>query len=176
MFRSLAAAALTATLAAALAFSPVAATPAQAQDNSNQQLARILAGAATVAIIGLAINREKQRERNAAAVPVHDWRRPVPPVYQQPRYRLPRHDKPRYEHHDRHDWRDRDQRTVPASCLRTIYNRHGAQTLFGARCISRSMRHPNRLPQQCAQTLRSDRGWVTGFEPGCLQRYGWRRG
>ena len=150
MFRTIAAA----TLSAAVAFSPMAATPAQA-DNS-RDLVAILAGAATLIIIGAAVSRDRRSKTPPPAVHVP----PKPPVY--PRPSPP---KPVYPHHNK---------TVDSRCLRSVQTRSGWQNLFLRSCLQRTM-NISRLPGQCSTRVHGKGNGLEGYDPRCLRNHGWRQ-
>lgn len=115
-------------LAAAIALTPMTATTASAQNND--QLGRILAGAATIAILGYAYKQDKKHERRKERVVT---RHAPAPVYRSPKRRH-HYESPRFGRHD--GYRGRADRTirVPVSCLRKIRTRNGVQTVIARNC------------------------------------------
>jgi hypothetical protein len=45
--------------------------------------------------------------------------------------------------------------------------------MFGRRCLENNFRHANRLPQQCAQQIRTHRGTRYGYDARCLRGAGY---
>lgn len=187
MIRPLAATAL----AALLALTPMAAAPARADQ---RDVARLLAGAATVFIIGKAIqnNRDKKKEEEKRKAEVsrdsHDLYR-----YDRRDGRYERHDDRRDDRHD-HDrgrdrgpqngdhWRGQDgwrngraapRERLPAACREGLRTRSGTVGIYGSRCLSQNMRDARRLPSHCETSV-----WLHGrsrpvYEASCLAREGW---
>lgn len=83
---------------------------------------------------------------------------------------------------------DRDK-VLPESCLKSYRARDGVKAYFSKRCLKRSFRHFQRLPDRCEKTVRvrtrdRDRGWerdgqtrrfkrVNVYKPRCLRRAGY---
>ncbi len=133
-------------LAASLALTSAAATPARAADSG--EIGRFLLGAGTLFIIGSAIaNRDRRYRDNDRVV----TRRHVDPIHRV---------KPR-------------RKVVPSACLR--FNRwdNGPRRFFGSRCLSRNMHRAGRLPGACYTTIWTNRGTRGVYAARCLRRHGW---
>lgn len=142
---------LGAALAIALAGMTAAAVPARAQ---NDDLAKILMGAAAVFIIGSAINNAGRAA--PAPAPRHD-------VYRDTRREDRRHD-------DRHDRRARVP-TLPQACAISVSG--NPAVYYGQRCLEREGLRAH-LPQRCARTMNTNRGPRTVYEGRCMADAGFR--
>jgi hypothetical protein len=165
---------LASLLAACLALTPLGAQRAEAQATTNDQLSQLLAGAATLAILGLAWKADKDHDRKTQVqrAPSYPHRFDNPPRY---RDRTP-YPAYRHGHAPRKEYRNAYRKIVPSGCLREIPTSHGVERFFARPCLEQSMRNASQLPRDCARVFRGYRGPVTGYVPGCLHRYGWRRG
>ncbi len=66
-------------------------------------------------------------------------------------------------------------RVLPSACLQDVRTRDGSTVILGVECLSRSYRYAHLLPESCEVDLRTRRReWVTGFDPRCLRREGFR--
>ncbi|WP_145953405.1 hypothetical protein [Oceaniglobus indicus] len=159
-------------LAAALAMGPIGATGARAANND--QLGRLLAGAAAVAIIGLAYKADQKHDRKQAAQA--QTHAPAPDRYEPPRGK---HFGLRDKRHTKN--RDGHQvffgpKQVPRACLRHVQTRWDTRDFLSSSCLERSMRGDvNRLPRQCSAVYHGRRGPVAGYDPHCLGRFGWHQ-
>jgi hypothetical protein len=132
--------------AAALALAGITATAAPARAQGDE-FARILFGAAVLAIIGSAIANANQ-PRPVPPAPVWNPRPPVhPPVVHPPVV------KP---------W-------LPAHCEMRV----GGRAYFGEVCLTRAG-FTHRLPQSCARQVQTNRGWRIAYDAQCLRQAGWR--
>jgi len=136
--------------AAALALSPPAASPARAEGGG--ELLGLLLGIGAIYAIGKGI----EQARAPAAVP-----RPSPERIREP-HRL----APGY------GW-NVPQRTLPRSCLASFDTWHGSIRGFGADCLARTMRRPDRLPPTCAIETRVGHRDARIYSARCLQLEGW---
>ncbi|NUB46330.1 hypothetical protein GEU84_018215 [Fertoebacter nigrum] len=175
---------LTATLTAAamaLALTGASAAPARAD---GEDVAKIIAGIAALAIIAKAIdNKNDRKDKPVAVTPTH----PKPPHWghdrprhDPPRYGRPHHDDDRYGNHrpdrprydrPRHDIRSPE---LPRSCALELRTRQGqTATVYSARCLDREG-FSHRLPRQCASDYsirgRTDRV----YDARCLVSAGFR--
>ncbi len=147
----------------ALSLTLATATPASAQGMDREDVCKLLIGLAAVAVIGAAIEENRDRRAADAATPAHDNRQ-------------------RNGINRDNNWSDLNhqtqsrnaQRTVPYACLRTVETRFGAQRLFAQRCLERNYRHVNRLPERCAVRLYTANGPVRGYDPLCLREQGYQ--
>lgn len=141
--KTLIAAALSATLA-------LTSVPASAQNmDRDDQIAAILFGLATLAIIGKVIEDRKDDDRDRDRRNAGGQRQGrdgigIPP----------------------------GQRVLPAACFTRVETRNGPVRMFGRRCLQNNYRFADRLPQRCAirvEGLRHDRH---GYRPHCLRDAG----
>ncbi|SLN67768.1 hypothetical protein ROJ8625_03484 [Roseivivax jejudonensis] len=155
--------------AIATAFVPASVAPARAADRDD--IARILGGAAALAIIGSAVNaaRDTDHDRDKRRVVIRDRDR------DDHRFR----DRDR-RHHVRPGHRGRilrheSRRTLPARCLRRVETRHGRDArLLGTRCLLRNGVAAYRLPDACRQLVRLRGGVHQAYDARCLRKRGYR--
>lgn len=179
-------------LSALLVLTPVAAAPARAGE---RDIARIVAGAATLFVIGKVIkdanDRKKEKERQAEAERAaadarararadrigrnRGWSELSRPDPQ----RRHRH-KPPHEHPDRTARADRNvapiievRRRLPASCLSTLPDGNGTLRVFGKRCLAATMPDADRLPQACETSVYAYGRQRPVYGESCLARFGW---
>ncbi len=146
-------------LAAAIAITSVGVTPARA-DNSDQ-IVKFLAGAATLYLIGSAI--EDARDDR-------DDRKPSKQHYFNERDQ--RHNGYGYGQQGR--W-NRGPAPLPSACLLGSDRRsHRGEAVFSARCLNNRYDRADRLPQNCVTRVRTDRGPRTVYRAQCLSRYGFQ--
>ncbi|MFT7134386.1 hypothetical protein [Sulfitobacter sp.] len=157
-----------ATIAAlSIAITGLSATSAAAGDR-NRDLARIAVGVLGVAIVGKIIhdnNKDRQNREHAnqghvnrGHVVTRDRVQPRP---------LPQ----KYREQKRHQ--RQDSKLLPQSCFRSYDTRRGQVVMFGSRCLQKNFRHANRLPQHCAQTIRTFQGTRSGYDARCLRGAGY---
>lgn len=157
--------ALISGLAISTALIGASAAPARAGDDT----AKFLAGLAALAIIGAAIENNRDRDDHV----IHQRKVIVPP----PPHRPSVHNKDRYSHHDgrpggyRPTPPARPQVNVPGFCLQSY---PGRGTLLNGSCI-RQTTQSRALPQACAIGIDRgrDRGTIA-YEPACLRQHGYR--
>lgn len=157
MFKTAAATVLSATIA----LTGIGSTPAQAADAG--ELARLLFGVATVAIIVNELN-----DRNDRA----DHHRPV---HQGGVIRgdiVGRHDQGRGHASVITPHRPAQARSVPLACQRTIATSDGTRRLFGVPCLQREGVNVARLPQDCRRTVQLPGRQVDAFGSRCLRSAG----
>jgi hypothetical protein len=46
--------------------------------------------------------------------------------------------------------------------------------MFGRKCLNNNYRHADRLPRQCLDVVRTDRGQRRGYEARCMRQNGYR--
>lgn len=129
------------------------AAPARA---GGDDLAKVLAGIAAIAIIGKAIDDSNDRKRAHVSRNSHGnghgYRQAPRPAPK----RLARYD-------------------LPGQCLVKVdVGRNNAVRMFGKRCLKRNFRFSHNLPQACAQRVWTDRGVRRGYNPRCLRQNGYR--
>ncbi len=172
-------------LAAALAVTGMTSTAAQAGD---RDVARWVAGAVALGLIGAAIADQRRDDRavtrNRGG---HD------DGYHGHRHR----GDDRYDDDDRrrgHDWnRGRDwnrghhggvrdwnrghhgdRRALPGQCRRDVPVRGGVLHGFGRHCLLNNYAHFNALPHRCAVQTRGQGGRGVIYDSYCLQRHGYQ--
>ncbi|PJI86014.1 hypothetical protein BC777_2371 [Yoonia maricola] len=140
----------------ALSLTLATATPTYAQGLSREDAGKLLIGLAAVAVIGAAI--EENRDRSTSS-PVHDQRQ--------------------WNGINRNNnWSDlnrqqtNSRRTLPRACLRSVETRFGDQRIFGKNCLENNYNHASRLPARCAVRVYTNNGPVRGFDPFCLRDQG----
>lgn len=92
----------------------------------------------------------------------------------QDRHVPPRHVTPLVPRHQYQEVRPRQNRALPAECLRRYRTRDGRVRLFDADCLETRFRGYRHLPLDCAVTIRSHGSFESGFRPRCLRRAGYR--
>ena len=156
---------LTATvLATSIALTGLTAPPAQA---ANDDFGKLLAGVATLFIIGKAIeSNSKPRasvttNRSTGSRPqtrtrTNDWG----------------YDDRRWQKPGRHKRQVR--RSLPAECLFRVRTRDGRRAVFGERCLDNRYRAAFRLPEACKDTVRTRNGRRSVYGASCLRSHGYR--
>ncbi|MBV7408249.1 hypothetical protein [Maritimibacter sp. DP1N21-5] len=142
-----------AAIAAALALSPAAATPARAGD------AELIAGAIGTVVLGaIALNAYNNAGQGNGVR--------VAPQPQRQQVHQPRRD---------HDY-GRHSRTLPSACAIPIGRGHNQGLYFGKRCLSQNFSGARALPGYCeTQMVDRQSGRVRNVYNGsCLQRAGYR--
>lgn len=138
-------------LCLSLAITGFSAAPARADND----VAKVLAGLAALAIIGAAINEAQDDNRRRDHVTRQPVYTPPPPPRTRP---LP----PRIARYD-----------LPGSCLRDFRGYNGRK-LLGKRCLENNYRHAASLPQSCQVTFWNGRKYRTAYKPRCLNKNGYR--
>lgn len=145
-------------VAAALAVTAIGSAPARADED----VLRALAAIAGIAIVGKVIHDRNERKRtqntvtrNTYKAPAHNNRK----VYDLAPRPLPKR---------------ANRRLLPGDCLRSVQTRQGRVRYFGKRCLERSYKHVNRLPQYCAVRFRGEDRNRRGYEARCLRREGYQ--
>ncbi|WP_300056989.1 hypothetical protein [uncultured Roseobacter sp.] len=145
-------------IAAALTVTAIGSAPARADNDALRALAAI----AGIAIVGKVIHDRNKRKaekqtvtRNSSTLYGHGGDRVI---------RV----KPRPLPHRA------NRRLLPGDCLRSVDTWDGRVRYFSERCLERSYRHVNRLPQKCAVRFRGDDWNRRGYEARCLSRAGYK--
>lgn len=146
---------------AALSLTLATAMPTYAQGMNREDVGKLLIGLAAVAVIGAAIEENRDRPRST---PVHDTNQWSGINRNNDWSGLNR------QHRHSRDAR----RALPHACLRTVETRFGTQRMFGRRCLERNYRHASRLPERCSVRLYTSDGPRNGFDPLCLREQGFR--
>lgn len=146
-------------VAAALAVTALGSAPARADDD----VLRGLAAIAGIAIVGKVIHDRNKRKREQHTVTRQAHKAPV--IHRNNRvYDL----QPRPLPHRA------NRRLLPGNCLRSADTRQGRVRYFGKRCLERSYKHVNRLPQYCAVRFHGEDRSRRGYEARCLRREGYK--
>ena len=140
----------------AIAVTAVSAAPAHADD---RRVARTAAAILGLAVVGALIH-DANKDRSDKYV------EPQPRRHVQPRPRVEPRPLPRRV----------NRKILPQQCLRSYPTRHGNTHMFGRRCLEQNYHASNRLPQNCAVRIRTDRGARTGYDARCLSRSGYSLG
>ena len=138
-------------------------TPLQAQSMDREDVGKLLFGLATIAVIGAAIDQNRDNDRNRSTR-VHDT----------PQWGGINRNNSWSDLNRRHDNSHNSRRVLPGSCLETVETRFGHQRLFGKRCLERNYRHASRLPDRCVVRLYTNEGPRGGYDPLCLREQGYR--
>lgn len=155
-FKNPARSALAATLAAALALSPITAAPAQA---GTEDKAGAIAAASFIALLTAGIIASNAQQNRA----------------QPPQFTF----TPSRRHDDRHDNRARTDRrkVLPQQCEFTV--RHGKDrgTYYDSRCLRSTFNGWPYLPDRCEERIAVRGGRDTyGYDAQCLARFGYSDG
>jgi Ni/Co efflux regulator RcnB len=169
--------------ATSIAITGFTSAPAYAKDDT----AKIIVGAAALALIGVAIaqsNKDKRRNRTSRGQ-----------IYDNGGYYG---DNSGYRNDDYYDNDNRynngyrrghdnynrplprraQRKVLPRSCKVEARTRNGRIPAYGARCLSNNFRYANALPYECAFNARTRRHGQrhTVYARDCLARYGYRPG
>ena len=159
---------LTATIAGlAIAGSLFTAAPARAD---GEDIAKVIAGIAAIAIIAKAIDNRKDRDnvttvgsRRLGSVDQYDGRRIIDGTIR--RHENRRGPKAR---------RGYKKQRLPQACLRVVETRRGDKLVYGSRCLNRKFKFASKLPDRCETLVRTGRGFRSVFGARCLRRDGWK--
>ncbi|KNG94537.1 hypothetical protein [Pseudaestuariivita atlantica] len=153
---------ITTIAAAAVALTSINVTPAVAGSSDRDRLARFLAGAATLVIIGSAISNAQAQPRTSTQTHYVPHNHPVPRTT---------HPKPKPKPRAVHNGTS----LLPRYCIRYAPTRDGrTYRTFGARCLKKNYRHADRLPRVCRESVKMRGKWRSGYKIRCLQDYGFR--
>lgn len=145
-------------VSAALTITGMAAAPARAGDDD---IAKWIAGAAALAIVGAAISEHESKKRKRRAI---------------------RQQQQLQQYYDNHGYTDVDPRPnpwhgklLPASC-RVTKRLHGQKIRgFGRHCLKRNNVNVRALPQECAYRIkRNDGRKRVIFGSRCLRDFGYQ--
>ena len=150
-------------IAGVTALSLATATPATAQGLDREDVGKLLIGLAAVAVIGAAIEGNKDRNESTQVHDRHNWNG------------INRNnDWSSLTNNNHNAGNNRNRRVLPRDCVRRVETRFGTQRMFGQRCLERNYRHVNSLPGRCAVRVYTDNGPRRGFDPQCLREQGYR--
>lgn len=156
---------IAAILSAAIALTGLTAAPARAD---SEDIAKWIAGAAALAIIGSAIaNRDDDKRRRAVT-----RNRAYERDFDYDDYYDDDHDRYHRKHARKHKGLHRNHRFLPARCHVREHSRYGRLNGFDRRCLHRHYSHFNALPHQCA--VRPGTRSRVIYSDRCLYRHGYR--
>jgi len=149
-------------LAAALAVTGMTSTAAQASD---KDVAKWIAGAVALGLIGAAIADERRDDRAVTRNRGY---------YNDNRAHGQRFKKKRRHGHKSHRKNRYDSHALPGHCRRVVQTRRGPLKGFGRHCLLNSYSNFNALPHRCAVRTRGhgNRGVIYGSY--CLRQHGYR--
>ena len=153
---------IAAVLAASTAIAAFSAAPARAA--TEEDFARLLAGAATIFIIGKAIQNARDDDDDDDRRKVVTRHDPKPKVYHHqssPPKLVPR-GKP---HRDR-------AAALPAGCVRQIEGGRVNRVIMG-RCLERNNISVRSLPKACRMNVETRRGTARAYALPCLRHRGY---
>ena len=133
------------TLTAGLVATTIALTslaPTSAQANDHEDLAKLLAGIAAIAIISRAV-RDDDRSRTRTHTQTH-----------------------------RHAGIPPNRRVLPFECFRRVDTRNGRIGVFGKRCLNNNYRFADRLPQRCLVHVPIRDRFRPAYRAQCLRNAG----
>lgn len=136
-------------LSAALLITPVAVTPAHADED----VLKVLGGIAALVILNDVVN-DRQDRKVATRQATHRQS-----IHRQSTRR-------QVFRHKRHS------RIAPRHCLRNVWTHRGTRQVYGARCMQRSVQFA--LPSNCLRSARFNNGPSRFYSQRCLRQNGWR--
>ena len=159
---------IAAVLAVSTTIAAVSAVPARAA--SEEDIARLLAGAATIFIIGKAIQNSRDDDRRDTSTEVirhntPDYRPHVSKPYG------PGNDKP-FPRLVPREGKHRGGAVLPAACVRHIEGGRVGKVVMG-RCLERNNIHTKSLPKACHMTVETRRGAARAYALPCLRHRGY---
>jgi hypothetical protein len=166
-------------LAGAIAITGISTQTAQAGD---RELARFLAGAAALVVIGAAIKKDNDRKRQAAAQPVYtepqrQYKKTTKRHSHGSDNDVSRHDNRynRYRHIEPRPLpRGVAKKLLPPQCKQTARTRSGPMSVYAADCLRDNYRYSHQLPQACQIRVHYGRDARLGYAYGtqCLINHG----
>ena len=153
-------------LATALAVTGLTTTSARA---GNDDVAKWIAGAVAIGIIGAAIAEEKKRDRRRDQAVTRQQNQSH--VYKQQRQKQV-YGHGAHKQKQRHVKQDQ-RRLLPNSCRVRLRTHQGEHRGFGRRCLLNNYANFNALPHQCAYRPNANRGRVI-YGRDCLRNHGYR--
>lgn len=144
-------------IAAGIAVTGLSAAPARADED----VAKVLAGLAMLAIIGKAISDSRD---DGSHVHRRAHPQPAPPIGRPGRH--PVHPRPLPPQVRRYD--------LPAQCLRRFEGYRGDMPLLGRGCLRQRYAFADSLPYACQIQIRRHGQVRTGYELPCLRERGYR--
>lgn len=154
-----------AILGAALTVTTFSAAPARA---NNDDLARFLGAAATLFIIGKAIESHNDKPRARAPAQTHP--KPRPQAHQAPRPSQHSYGKPQRE---RANHIARRPAPLPSGCMFPV-RRGDTRFAMGARCLNRHYTSSRPLPRACKIKTMTRDGHRKAYSVRCLRQNGYK--
>ena len=154
----------------ALSLALMPAAPVEAQQQTNEDMSRMILGLMALGAAGIAIksNRDNQdtaRDQRRATEQVHDDRRHSNGIGKG--HRIGRGNG--------HVERPRRADLMPGRCFRRVETaRGGYQGVFDGNCLDRRYRDANTLPRQCAVRMGGRDGHRQGYDAACLRDFGYQ--
>lgn len=171
---------IAAVLAVSTAIAGFSAVPARAA--SEEDIARLLAGAATIFIIGKAIQNARDddddddKKDRKPRVTEHT---PTPTYHFDRPYKKGHSSRPPVVYHQKplpkvvpRDVRSRHQAALPARCVRQIEGGRVQRVVMG-RCLERNDVNLRTLPKACRMTVETRRGATRAYALPCLRHRGY---
>lgn len=159
---------ITSILALSLAITGISSTQARADA---EDVAKIIAGVAAVAIIGAAIANRKDRRREHVTTRTYD------PYWGGNQGGLNRGHGYQYQkpHHKARPFPNRARnKLLPRQCLIQVNSRDkGRVRGYSGPCLQNKYARFNRLPRQCATRIGNHGKRRVIYKEQCLQRYGY---
>ncbi len=159
---------IAAVLAISTTMAAVSAAPVHAA--SEEDIAKLLAGAATIFIIGKAIQnsrdddrKDKKKDEVRHYVPDHRPHQSKPPAYG--------YDRPIPKVIPR-DVKRHNAAALPAQCVRRIEGGRVSRVVMG-RCLERNSISTRSLPKACRMTVETRRGEARAYALPCLRHRGY---
>lgn len=163
--------------AGAVAFTTLTAVPVYADD---ARTARVLATILGIAIVGKIIHDDRKDKKEKQQKKGHKPKIQQPAQSHRHGNLTHRHDRGRLEHDHGYAKPDPrplpqrvDRKVLPKNCFRSYQTYDGPAYMFGRHCLERSYEFVNRLPQTCAQRIRTPDGNHRGYDARCLRRNGY---
>lgn len=163
-------------IAAVLAVSTTIAafTAAPARAASEEDIARILGAAATVFIIGKAIQHSRDKDRDDKKKDRYEdthWKNQSH-GQQQYGYQQHGHQQAIPQVIPRGNPSRHDRAALPAQCVRKISGGHVNRVVM-ENCLERNYRSARELPRSCKMTVSTDRGKRSAYALPCLRERGY---
>lgn len=160
-------------VAAAIAITGFSAAPARADED----VAKFIAGAALLGILGAAINNARKDDHAATRTynPPHGHRHGG-----NKHYGHNRHSGHKHYGHNRHQGHAKPlpprvrRYDLPANCVRYFPRYSRNYPLAGKGCLDRNYGSAHALPRSCRVTFWNGKRHRTGFKPHCLKQHGYR--
>ncbi|WP_439123691.1 hypothetical protein [Marivita sp.] len=155
-------------LAVSTTIAAFSAAPARAA--SEDDIAKLLAGAATVFIIGKAIQSSRDNDRKEKSKTITHYK-PHHQSGQKPKSSVKVHQKPIPKVVPR-DVRPRHRDVLPSQCVRRIQGGHVNRVVM-SRCLSRNNISARSLPKACRMKVETRRGATHAYALPCLRHRGY---